>query len=106
MANSLQEKMDLVVWGAEQNVYSAARAHVLEEVRYRIHTGFIWDLKTWAVSKAREHETAKIRIDRIILSVIAHSGGNHDHTPSLHKLSAHHLRISRRYSRVAEACDD
>ena len=106
MANSLQEKLELVVWGAEQRVYSTARAHVLEEVRYRIHTGFIWDLKTWAVSKAREHESAMKRIDKIILSVVAHSGGSHEHTPSLQKLSAHHSRISRRYSRVAEACDD
>ena len=32
MANSLQEKMELVVWGAEQNVYSAARAHVFARV--------------------------------------------------------------------------
>ena len=106
MANSLQEKMELLVWGAEQHVYSAACAHVLEEHRYRIHTGFVWDLKMWAVSKAREHATAMKRIDKIILSVVAHSDGSHEHTPSLQKLSAHHSRISRRYSCVAEACDD
>jgi hypothetical protein len=98
--------MELVVWGAEQNVYSAARAHVLEEMRYRLYADFIWDLKTWAASKAAEHSSAMKRIDRIILAVVVNSGGSQEHTPSLKKLSTHHWRISRRYSSVAEACDD
>jgi hypothetical protein len=106
MANSLQEKMELVVWGADQNVSSAARALVLEEMRYRIHAGVIWDLKTWAASKAAEHSSAMKRIDRIILAVVVNSGGSQEHTPSLKKLSTHHYRISTRYGHVADACND
>jgi hypothetical protein len=106
MTDSLQEKMERMVWGIEVDAYKTARALVLEEMRYRLHPGIIWDLKPWALSKAREHATTMSRIDRIILDVVINSGGSHEHTPSLKKLSAHHARISKRYSHVSDACSD
>jgi hypothetical protein len=82
------------------------RALVLEEMRYRIHSGIIWDLQKWARSKMEEHETAQGRIDYILRAVRKNVPDHEDHCQSLLKLSRHHRKIALRYRSVVNACND
>ena len=105
MTESITEKVEQVIWGDEKNVFGAVSALVIEEMRYRLFPGIIWDLQRWARSKAEEHRKSQSSIDNIILSV-KQNVENGDHHSSLQRLSKHDKDIAERYSAAARACND
>ena len=106
MAESLREKVEQVIWGEEEDAFRPVRALLLEEMRYRIHPGIIWDLQKWARSKMEEHEKAQGRIENILRAVRKNVPDHEDHCPSLLKLSRHHRKIAGRYRSAVNACND
>jgi hypothetical protein len=106
MAEALKEKVEQVIWDAEKDAFHSVRALVLEEMKYRIYPGIIWDLQKWARSKSEEHRNAQGRIEKILLAVRTNVEDHRDHCQSLQKLVMHHRRIAGRYNSVVMACDD
>jgi hypothetical protein len=106
MTESLTEKVEQVIWDLEKDAFHPVRALVLQEMRYRIHPGVIWDLQKWARSKMEEHKSAQRRIDNIIQQVRKNVPDHEDHCLSLKKLSLHHDRMGTRYRVVVNACYD
>ena len=106
MTESLEGKMDRLVWGKDtptNEVFASARALVVEEMKYRIYPGLIWDLRSRAESKAEEHANTTKRINEIIRAVDKNVKDSKEHSLSL---SAHHAAIAQRYKHVASACSD
>ena len=111
MTESLEEKMERLVWGKDtptNDVFASARALVVEEMKYRIYPGLIWDLRSRAESKAEEHANTTKRINEIIRAVDKNvkDDSSKEHSVSLQTLSAHHAAIAQRYKHVASACSD
>lgn len=113
-ASSLIEKVEQVIWdeGQEEDAFVSVHALVIEEMRYRIYPGIVWDFQKWARSKAEEHTVAKNRIETILLKVKENNDvpNDADDFPvcflSVKKLRDHHERIANRYKRAAMACND
>lgn len=106
MAEALKEKVEQVIWDAEKDAFQSVRALILEEMKYRIYPGIIWDLKKWAQSKTEEHRDAQGRIEKILLAVKMNVEDHQYQCLSLQKLIMHHRRIAGRYSSVVMACDE
>ena len=94
MTNPLIEKAEEVIWGEVEDTYRAVRALVISEMRWRIWTGVVWELRAHAQSKAKEH-----------CSLEAFYKAHSDHL-SVKRLSDHHGKISRRYRQASLACID
>jgi len=105
MAEALKEAVEQVIWDEQKNVSVCVRTLVCREMRYRIYPGVIWELKAWALSKAKEHRKKQSAFDDIILAVKKNLE-DQDYHLSLQKLSKHHGGIAERYRTAAEACDD
>lgn len=105
-ASSLIEKVEHVIWDDHSDAFRSVRALVLEEMKYRIYPGVVWDLQKWAQSKTEEHREAYRRIDKILQAVKENVQDDQDHCPSLQKLKRHHERIAKRYDDAVFACKD
>ena len=104
MTSPLINKVQEVIWGEEDDVYRAVRALVLQEMKYRIFPGVIWNLAAWARCKAKEHGILQSNIHRILHTM--QQNVEDEDISAVENLSIHHAKMSRRYALALHACSD